>query len=134
MVADQVTVDQLVGLVMLTVGSVRSRVMTTVPVMTVLFPILVNVVSSVLTHSLAVSIMFVFVEFANVPANVHCVSPWMTYPAGSVTYTSPFTNGVFVYSDENCNRALNPWLFVGGGVCVCVHCDGCPLHCRHDSI
>lgn len=115
-----------------TVGGVVSSVICTVPVMTVLSSRLVNVVLSVLTHSLSVSMMFVDVVSATVPANVHCVSPCMIYHAGVVTYISQFTNGVLVYSDGNCNRALNTpvpcWVLIG------VHIDGSPVHDRPDSI
>jgi hypothetical protein len=50
---------------------------------------------------------------------------------------SPFTCGVLVYSDGNWNRALKvDWLLGlgGGGVCVCVHTDGWPVHCRLVSV
>lgn|GEM_PF-3057860 len=93
---DQLCVDPLVGLVMLSVGLVRSSVICTVPVITIPLRRLVNVVLSVLSHAPLDKITSTLAVLLSVAAKVPCVAHWMMYPAGSVTYTTPLINGVLV--------------------------------------
>lgn len=82
---DPLCVDPLLGLFIVNVGLVRSIVIWTVPVFTVPFRRLVNVVFSVLSHSQLDRITSTLAVLLSVAANVPCVAPWMIYPAGSVT-------------------------------------------------
>jgi hypothetical protein len=101
----------LVGLVIVSVGAVRSRVICTVQVNTIALTRLVNVVLRVFSHSPVVRSIEPVVVALTVHAKVHCVLPCIVYHAGSLTYMSPSTSGLLVYSDGNCSRALNAPVF-----------------------
>jgi len=82
---DPLCVDPLLGLVIASVGLVRSSVICTIHVFTIPLNRLVNVVLSVLSHSPVDKITSTLAVLLNVAANIHCVAHWMIYPAGSVT-------------------------------------------------
>lgn len=122
-------VAPLLGAVIVNVGSVKSSMICVDPVIMIPLAMLVKVVVSVFVHSLDVSTISVYAVSFSVHANMPLVSPCMIYQTGSVIYISQFTNGVLVYNDGNCSRALNHAVHRSvSGVSISIHTDGSPLH------